>query len=294
MDMLARLNEALKYVEKNLDSTLDMKEVARIACCSEYHFTRMFSFLSGMTLSEYIRRRRLTLAAFDLSRDGSKVIDVAIKYGYASPDSFARAFQAMHGVTPSEARGRGSSLKAFPRMTFQLTIQGGGEMNYRVEQKEAFRIVGISKRVPIVFHGVNPDIAAMYQSLTPELINAIKGLSNIEPSGIISASSHFGEGRMEEKGELDHFIGAATTLKAPEGLAELEVPASTWAVFTAVGPFPDTLQEVWGRIFAEWIPSSNFELAEGPEMLWNEHQDVTSPQYRSEIWIPVQKKSYIG
>ncbi|MEN1988011.1 AraC family transcriptional regulator [Paenibacillus hubeiensis] len=294
MDMLARLNEALKYVEKNLDSTLDMKEVARIACCSEYHFTRMFSFLSGMTLSEYIRRRRLTLAAFDLSRDGSKVIDVAIKYGYASPDSFARAFQAVHGVTPSEARGRGSSLKAFPRMTFQLTIQGGGEMNYRVEQKEAFRIVGISKRVPIVFHGVNPDIAAMYQSLTPELISTIKGLSNIEPSGIISASSHFGEGRMEEKGELDHFIGAATTLEAPEGLAALEVPASTWAVFTAVGPFPDTLQEVWGRIFAEWLPSSNFELAEGPEMLWNEHPDVTSPQYRSEIWIPVQKKSYIG
>lgn len=291
MDMLARLNEALGYVEKNLDSTLDMKEVARIACCSEYHFTRMFSFLSGMTLSEYIRRRRLTLAAFDLSRDGSKVIDVAIKYGYASPDSFARAFQAVHGVTPSEARGHGSSLKAFPRMTFQLTIQGGGEMNYRVEQKEAFRIVGISKRVPIMFHGVNPDIAAMYQSLTPELINAIKGLSNIEPSGIISASSHFGEGRMEEKGELDHFIGAATTLKVPEGLAALEVPASTWAVFTAVGPFPDTLQEVWGRIFAEWLPSSNFELAEGPEMLWNEHPDVTSAQYRSEIWIPVQKKN---
>lgn len=291
MDMLARLNEALGYVEKNLDSTLDMKEVARIACCSEYHFTRMFSFLSGMTLSEYIRRRRLTLAAFDLSQDESRVIDVAIKYGYASPDSFARAFQAVHGVTPSEARGHGSSLKAFPRMTFQLTIQGGGEMNYRVEQKEAFRIVGISKRVPIVFHGVNPDIAAMYQSLTPELIGTIKGLSNIEPSGIISASAHFGEGRMEEKGELDHYIGAATTLKAPDGLARLEVPASTWAVFTAVGPFPDTLQEVWGRIFAEWLPSSNFELAEGPEILWNEHPDVTLPQYRSEIWIPVQKKN---
>ncbi|WP_458124677.1 AraC family transcriptional regulator [Paenibacillus sp. Z3-2] len=290
MDTLARLNEALSYIEENLTDTVDMKEIARIACCSEYHFTRMFSFLSGFTLSEYIRRRRLTLAALELSRNDSKVIDVALKYGYASPDSFARAFQSMHGVTPSEARSHGPSLKAFPRMTFQLTIQGGSEMNYRIEHKEAFRIVGISKRVPIVFNGVNPEIAAMYQRLTPELIDTIKGLSNIQPLGLISASAHFSEGRMEEKGELDHYIGAATKKAVPEGLVQLEVPASTWAVFTAVGPFPSTLQEVWGRIYAEWFPSSDYELSEGPEMLWNEHKDVTLPQYRSEIWIPIRKR----
>ncbi|MFC9710627.1 GyrI-like domain-containing protein [Paenibacillus sp. NPDC056933] len=290
MDTLARLNEALGYIEENLTDIVDMKEVAQIACCSEYHFTRMFSFLSGITLSEYIRRRRLTLAALELSRNDSKVIDVALKYGYASPDSFTRAFQSMHGVTPSEARSHGPSLKAFPRMTFQLTIQGGSEMNYRIEDKEAFRIVGISKRVPIVFHGVNPDIAAMYQNLTPEWIETIKGLSNVQPFGLISASAHFSEGRMEEKGELDHYIGAATTKATPEGLVQLEVPASTWAVFTAVGPFPGTLQEVWGRIYAEWFPSSDYELSEGPEILWNEHKDVTSPQYRSEIWIPIRKR----
>ncbi|KAA2301394.1 AraC family transcriptional regulator, partial [Clostridioides difficile] len=156
-----------------------------------------------------------------------------------------------------------------PRMTFQLTIQGGSEMNYRIEDKEAFRIVGIRKRVPIVFNGVNPEIAAMYQSLTPELIDTIKGASNVQPLGLISASAHFSEGRMTEQGELDHYIGAATTKEAPEGLAQLEVPASTWAVFTVVGPFPSTLQEVWGRIYAEWFPSSDYELSEGPEMLWN-------------------------
>ncbi|MEK4057197.1 AraC family transcriptional regulator [Paenibacillus sp. FSL F4-0087] len=290
MNTLARLNEGLSYIEENLMDSVDMKEVARIACCSEYHFTRMFSFLSGITLSEYIRRRRLTLAALELSRNDTKVIDVALKFGYTSPDSFARAFQSMHGVTPSEAKNHGPSLKAFPRMTFQLTIQGGSEMNYRIEDKEAFRIVGISKRVPIVFNGVNPDIAAMYQRLTPELIETIKGLSNVQPLGIISASAHFSEERMEEKGELDHYIGTATTQEAPEGLSQLEVPASMWAVFTSIGPFPGTLQDVWGRIYSEWFPSSDYELSEGPEILWNEHKDTTSLQYRSEIWIPIQKR----
>ncbi|CAM3134324.1 AraC family transcriptional regulator [Paenibacillus taichungensis] len=290
MNTLARLNEGLSYIEENLMDSVDMKEVARIACCSEYHFTRMFSFLSGITLSEYIRRRRLTLAALELSRNDTKVIDVALKFGYTSPDSFARAFQSMHGVTPSEAKNHGPSLKAFPRMTFQLTIQGGSEMNYRIEDKEAFRIVGISKRVSIVFNGVNPDIAAMYQRLTPELIETIKGLSNVQPLGIISASAHFSEERMEEKGDLDHYIGAATTQEAPEGLSKLEVPASMWAVFTSIGPFPGTLQDVWGRIYSEWFPSSDYELSEGPEILWNEHKDTTSLQYRSEIWIPIQKR----
>lgn len=163
-------------------------------------------------------------------------------------------------------------------------------MNYRIEDKEAFRIVGIRKRVPIVFNGVNPEIAAMYQSLTPELIDRIKGASNVQPMGLISASSHFSEGRMAEQGELDHYIGAATTKETPEGLEHLEVPASTWAVFAVVGPFPGTLQEVWGRIYAEWFPSSDYELSEGPEMLWNEHKDVTVEQYRSEIWIPIRKR----
>jgi len=289
MDLLAQLNKALSYIEENLADRVDYQEAAKIACCSEYHFTRMFSFLAGMTLSEYIRRRRLTLAALELSHSDMKIIDAAMKYGYTSPDSFTRAFQNLHGITPSEARIHGHSLKAFPRMTFHLTIKGGSEMNYRIEDKEAFRIVGIKKRVPIVFQGVNPEIASMYERLTPELIDKMKGLSNLEPSGLISASANFSEERMEEKGELDHYIGAATTQDG-DGFAQLEVSASTWAVFKAIGPFPSALQEVWGRIYSEWFPSSEYELSEGPEMLWNEHKDVTSPQFSSEIWIPIKKK----
>lgn len=291
MNGLKPMNDAMHYIECHLADEIDYAEAARLALCSEYHFKRMFSTIAGIPLSEYIRRRRLTLAALELAGTEAKVIDIALKYGYQSPDAFTRAFQLMHGMTPSVAKESGHSLKAYPRMTFQLTVRGGNEMNYRLEEKDAFRIVGITKRVAIQFHGVNPEIAAMWGQLTEELIARLKQLSNTEPQGLISASVHFSEGRMEEKGTLDHYIGAATTKPCPDDLASLEVPASSWAVFEAKGPFPQTLQEVWGRIYAEWFPSSNYELAPGPEMLWNESKDVTSPNYRSEIWIPVTLRS---
>ncbi|CAN7433240.1 AraC family transcriptional regulator [Peribacillus frigoritolerans] len=290
MDSLKNMNGAIKFIEENLTNEIDFKEVARLAYCSEYHFKRMFSFLAGISLSEYIRRRRLTLAAFELKNNNIKVIDIAIKYGYSSPDSFARAFQHLHGIKPSEARSNGHSLKAYPPMSFQLSIKGGSEMNYRIEEKEAFHIIGIKKRVPIIFNGVNPEIASMWKSLDEKTINELKNLSNVEPLGLLSASANFSEGRLEEKGELDHYIGAATTRECPDNLTQLKVDASTWAVFESVGPFPETLQNVWGRIYSEWFPSSNYEQREGPEILWNENKDITSPTFRSEIWIPVMKK----
>ncbi|MFC0236726.1 AraC family transcriptional regulator [Fictibacillus phosphorivorans] len=289
MDSLKSMNDALEYIEEHLQDEVAFAEVARRAYCSEYHFKRMFSFLAGIPLSEYVRRRRLTLAAFELQNSDIKVIDVAVKYGYSSPDSFTKAFQQMHGITPSEARKNGQSLKAFPRMSFQLSVKGGSEMNYRIVEKEAFSIVGLKKRVPLVFEGVNPEIAAMWQSLTPELISELKKLSNIKPSGLISASTNFSE-RTTENSELDHYIGAATTNECPESMSQLKVEASTWAVFEAVGPFPETLQNVWGRIYSEWFPSSSYEQTEGPEILWNADKDTTSPTFRSEIWVPVKKK----
>ncbi len=284
------MNLAIQYIEEKLTEEIDFKEVARLAFSSEYHFKRMFSFLAGITLSEYIRRRRLTLAAFELRNRNLRIIDVAIKYGYSSSDSFTRAFQSLHGVTPSDARINGHALKAYPRMTFQLSIKGGSEMNYRIEVKEAFHIVGYMKRVPIVFQGENPEITAMWKSLSMETINKLKELSNIEPKGLIQASLNFSEGRMEEKGELDHYIGVVTTHEGPEVFSKLEVPASTWAVFESEGPFPQTLQETWGRIYSEWFPSSSYQQTEGPEILSIKSSDLKSPTVKSEIWIPILKK----
>lgn len=289
MDSLRRMNQALADLEEHLTEEIDYAALAHIACCSEYHFKRMFSFLAGISLSEYIRRRRLTLAGLDLKNLDLRIIDVAVKYGYTSADSFTRAFHTMHGLLPSEARSEHAQLKAYPRMTFQLTIQGGCEMNYRIVEKDAFKLVGFKKRVPIVFNGINAEIAKMTELLTPEVIARLKALSNSEPSGIISASTNFSEGRMEEQGELDHYIGAATTRDEVTEFDELPIDSGTWAVFESIGPFPKTLQEVWGRIYSEWFPSSGYEAVEGPELLWHESPNTADPKYRSEIWIPVRK-----
>lgn len=289
MEALEQLNQAMRYIEEHLEDEIDFQKVAQLAGCSEYHFRRMFSFLSGKSLGEYIRHRRLSQAALELQHSELKVIELALKYGYESPDSFARAFQALHGLTPSEARQAGVLLKVLPPMTFQLTIQGGNEMDYRIIEKEAFYIVGLKKTVKLLYEGVNPEIAAMWQSLTPEHIVELKSLSTVEPRGFVSASLNFTEGRTEGT-ELDQWIGVATSQPYSGHWQSLSVAPSTWAVFTVRGKFPEALQNVWGRIYAEWFPVSGYEAALGPEMLWNEHKDTTDPQFHSEIWIPIAKK----
>ncbi|GEK57964.1 AraC family transcriptional regulator [Marinococcus halophilus] len=288
MDNLREMNNALQYIENHLTEAIDLQKAALIASCSEYHFKRMFSSLAGVPISEYIRRRRLTMAALDLQNRQVRIIDTALKYGYDSPDSFTRAFQKLHGIAPSKVKEQGISLKAYPKLTFQLSVQGGNEMNYRIEKKEAFRIVGISKRVPIIFEGENPEINAMWQSLSEEKIHELLALSNGEPGGMIQASTNFSEARMEEQGELDHYIGVVTDKTISEAWEALEVPASTWAVFTSSGPFPEHLQTTWGQIYSEWFPSSGYQQAQGPEILWMENNQFHNPDFTSEIWIPVK------
>lgn len=145
MEWLERLNQSIGYIEDNLDGTINYERAAQIACCSVFHFQRMFSYIAGIPLSEYIRRRRMTAAAFDLQSSKLKIIDVALKYGYDSPTSFNRAFQNMHGVSPSAARMEGISLKAFPRISFTISIKGDVEMNYKIEKKDAFKIIGVKE-----------------------------------------------------------------------------------------------------------------------------------------------------
>ncbi len=289
MDTIKNMNRALTYIENNLNDKIDYSEVAKIAMCSEYHFNRMFSFLTGVNLSEYIRRRKLTLAALELMNENSKVTDIAIKYGYNSIDAFSRAFNSLHGVLPSKVKKEFSQIKAYPKISFQITVKGVDAMNYRIIEKEAFKIVGFKKRVPIVFSGVNEEITKMYKILTPEIVMKLKSLSNIEPRGMISASTNFSEDRMSENGKLDHHIGVATTQEYTDGFDILEVPQLTWAVFESIGPFPETLQNIWGRIYSEWFPTVDYESVNGPEIVWRESPDTTNPNYRSEIWIPVKK-----
>lgn len=291
MDTLTSMNKALEYIEENLTDELDYSQISKIAFCSEYHFKRMFSFLAGISLSEYIRRRRLTLAAIELKNKNLRIIDIAVKYGYISADSFSRAFQNLHGILPSEARKEDAQIKAYPKMTFQLSIKGGNEMNYKIVEKQSFKIVGFKKRVSMVFKGINPEIADMTSLLTSEIIKQLKSISNVEPLGIISASTNFSEERMEGKGELDHYIGVASISDDTASFDVLNVNSGTWAVFEAIGPFPETLQDVWGRIYSEWFPSSGYETVIGPEILWNENPDTGNPKYKSQIWIPVRKKA---
>lgn len=291
MDTLTSMNKALEYIEENLTDELDYSQISKIAFCSEYHFKRMFSFLAGISLAEYIRRRRLTLAAIELKNKNLRIIDIAVKYGYISADSFSRAFQNLHGILPSEARKEDAQIKAYPKMTFQLSIKGGNEMNYKIVEKQSFKIVGFKKRVSMVFKGINPEIADMTSLLTPEIIKQLKSISNVEPLGIISASTNFSEERMEGKGELDHYIGVASISDDTASFDVLNVNSGTWAVFEAIGPFPETLQDVWGRIYSEWFPSSGYETVIGPEILWNENPDTGNPKYKSQIWIPVRKKA---
>ena len=149
MEWLERLNQSLDYLEENLSGTISYERAAQIACCSAFHYQRMFSYIAGIPLGEYIRRRRMTEAAFDLQTKGSKVIDAALKYGYESPTSFNRAFQSVHGVSPASARTEGVILKAFPRISFKISIRGDAEMNYKIQTKDAFRIVGVKKYFPM-------------------------------------------------------------------------------------------------------------------------------------------------
>ncbi|WEG17338.1 AraC family transcriptional regulator [Alkalihalophilus pseudofirmus] len=281
MDLLHHMNTAMKYIEENLTREIDFKVVARLAHCSEYHFKRMFSFLARISLSEYIRRRRLTLAALEFQNHNVKVIDVAMKYGYNSPDSFTRAFLNVHGITPSEARKNGRQLKAYPPMTFQLSIKGGTEMNYRIVEKEGFNVVGVKFEVVMINEILTPTYESMISAISDTEMKELEASSNIEPYGVVHVSVNYSESK-EGKATFNQYIGAATSKEPLEKYSVLEVPSLLWAVFEIDGNW-EHVEEQWQRIYSEWLPSSLYELAEGPEILASKDQ-------KSEIWISIKEK----
>ncbi|MFI6898048.1 GyrI-like domain-containing protein [Streptomyces sp. NPDC050256] len=285
--MLERLNEAMEYVEHRLDGQIDVAEAARIAMTSEYHLRRMFSALAGMPLSEYIRRRRLTVAGAEVLAGERTLLDVAVRYGYASGEAFARAFRTVHGVGPGEARRTGAALRSQPRMSFRLVVEGTSSMRYRIVEKEEFRVVGRKARVPLVHEGVNPAIATFIRSLGKETVERIKALSDQEPEGIVQVSDDLADSRAEGT-ELDYYHGVVSSAPVPEDMDALPVAAGTWAVFDSSGAFPQTLQYLWRDVFTEWFPSNPYRSRPGPEIL-RVHVSPDGAQADAQLWIPVER-----
>ncbi|MFJ9853767.1 GyrI-like domain-containing protein [Streptomyces sp. NPDC101150] len=287
--MLERLNQAMEHIEGRLDQGIETPELARIAMTSEYHFRRMFSALAGLPLSEYIRRRRLTVAGAEVLAGERTLLEIAVRYGYGSGEAFARAFRTMHGVGPGEARRTGAALHSQPRMSFRLIIEGSSTMRYRVVEKEEFHVVGKKARVPLVHEGVNPAIADFIRGIDKEDVRRIAALSDQEPDGIVSVTDDLDESRAEGT-ELDYYHAVVTGSPAPEGmdLDTLTVPAGTWAVFENSGPFPQSLQYLWRDVYTQWFPSNPYRSRPGPEILRTRPSD-DGTQADSTLWIPVER-----
>ncbi|EOR21177.1 AraC family transcriptional regulator [Clostridium sartagoforme AAU1] len=288
--MLHELNHVIDYIEDHItDDNLSLEIISEYAGVSDYHFRKIFFYLSGLTLNEYIKNRKLSEANKDLL-NGEKVTDVALKYGYQSMDGFTRAFKKWSGFLPSDSIKKGIS-KSFPKLSFIITVKGGISMEFRIEDKQAFNLVGVSKRVPMQFQGVNNEIVKLAQSITDEQRKEMHSLQNIEPYEIINASYEADANFLKEEGDLTHLIGVLTTENEVSNLLEkVPVKACTWAIFPNEGPFPSTLQETMAKIYSEWLPSSNYELINAPTFSFTKMNEHKKDYAYSEVWIPVTKK----
>ncbi len=286
MEGLQRMLDSMEYIESNLDNELYIDDIAAIACMSKFHFQRMFNMLTGYTVSEYIRNRRITVAAQELVNTRSKVIDVAMKYGYESPESFSKAFRKIHGISPSDAKKDSQSLKAYPKLSFQIQIKGDVEMDYKIVEKEAFTVVGKSIRTTTIGGENNRKIAAFWEESNQ---NGFTGelAKNCGPLGLIGICMEFDK----QQENLTYLICTEKNIdQIPVDWEERQVPSATWAVFPVLGAMPDAMPRVWERIFSEWFPATGYEHAGGPEMeVYLSDADPSSEDYYSEIWIPIKK-----
>ncbi|MFJ3833782.1 helix-turn-helix domain-containing protein [Streptomyces sp. NPDC090046] len=286
--MLERLNQTLEYIERHLDRQVDGAELARIAATSEYHLRRMFSALAGMPLSEYVRRRRLTLAGAEVLAGQESLLEIAVRYGYGSGEAFARAFRAMHGVGPGEARRTGAALVSQPRLTFRLTVEGTSSMRYRVVDRPDFSVVGLKARVPLVHAGPNQAIIDFVRGTDPQVLEHLEKLSDQEPHGIVAVCDDLDPSRAEGT-ELDYYQAVITSAAAPEGAEVLPVRAGTWAVFTTSGPAPQAIQELWRDVFTQWFPSNPYRSRPGPEIL-RTRMSADHTEADAELWLPVERE----
>jgi AraC family transcriptional regulator len=290
MDWITGIQRALDYTEAHLTDTVDYEAAAKAAVSSAFHFQRMFTMLCGFTLGDYIRMRRLSLAAEDLMQTNGKVIDIALRYGYDTPESFSRAFTRFHGVTPSQAR-RGGNVKSFSRLSVKLILSGGNTMDYRIEKKGAFQL--ICKKIQVhkpQGDTATADISAFWNKCSAD--------------GTMSALCKYGKfdnlhgvlgvcfsGEMADN-SFPYGIGAEYNGVPVEdtGLAVIDIPALTYAVFTCKGPMPDAFKDTYKKICTEFFPQSGYEYGNGVELEVYPSADTQDPNYTCEIWIAVKEK----
>ena len=299
MDWICGIQNAIDYIEDHLTEEIDYEEVAKRSFSSSYHFQRIFGILCGYTLGEYIRFRRLSLAGAELANGRAKVIDVALKYGYDSPDSFAKAFRNFHGITPSEARTNGSMLKSFSRLSIQISLKGGSTMNYRIEEKPEMILTGYKRR----FSGVPGERAEqekeMYVTTRPlqYILGALSGdsvsnfdiITDIDDSGydfyIASQLTEYNRNNLDQ----DEVLG-----KEFAGYYEnITIPKGTYAIFeTERCAYPTQIfLELRKKVASEWLPNSGYVLKDAPELVvthW--YRGEKRKQRYRELWIPVEKK----
>lgn len=286
MGWLESLQKTIDYMEENLLEPIRIEEIAKQANTSVSHFQRLFNVLTDCSVGEYIRRRRLTLAAHELSKCDHKVIDLAYKYGYETPEAFAKAFRRQHGITPSEARGFNGELTSYNRLVIQVNLKGADPMKVRMMERDGFQIAGIKQE----FSCVNGENLAGIPKMWDEVNeNGIDDLLFDINTGQIQGVLGVCVDVPSEKGQtIEYWIATEFEGALPERLMTMDIPAAKWAIFEVIGPMPHAMQDTWKKILSEWFPSSGFEHTTIPSMEVYFKDDPSAPDYFSEIWIPVK------
>ena len=287
--MIASLNHLVELIEDDLTAEPDVAGLAFRLGTTEYHLRRMFSSLAGMPLSEYVRRRRMTVAAGDVLGDG-ELLAIAVRHGYGSTEAFGRAFRAVHGASPAEVRRDGGPLRSQPQLRFRLTVEGNSPMDTRIDNRPAFRLVGHSARVPLIHEGVNPHIQAHIASLPAEEHARLKELSGTEPAGLLQVSADV-DPDYREGSELTYLHGVAVDdgTELPSDLDVIEVPAGEWAVFRTSGAYPEALQSTWAATATDWFPSNPWRLRPGPSIVAVLDRAPDFSTATTELWLPVER-----
>ena len=290
MDWLKGMSHVIANIEDNLTKQISYAELSRIVGCSVYEFSRIFSFMTGMSVSEYIRRRRLSQSVFDIQNTSDKIIDIALKYRYESPTSFAKAFKELHGTTPSDARKTGVSLKTYPPISFVLTIKGVNEMEFRIEKRDSFQIMGL---IGCENMDCRPNCGDTLPSLWRDFMDNYNQRlwNNDAPSYYTAPLWQVGAYDFEAT-DGQAIIGAEYKGEMPDGMSLKTIPAATWAVFTITSPSSvPHVPEAWARILTEWFPVSQYKRDENaPSMEVFPDGDAGSIDYKWEIWMPVVSK----